>query len=392
MKSLRCLFSLCLIFALFCLVNCGDGEEDMLPPVEENVKVSFQSPSMEVSESATSIFIPLLLEGASDKEVFVTYQASGTADFPTDVTPLTSTTFIVPPGATAFNIEMLVIEDNTLEIESESLVIELISVSDGGELGEQKTHELRISPDDVALVTFAQESTTVRQGQNVEVAINLSRPHTEDLQIRVVIDSDMDLQRNYLYQRDDEVIIPAGETFGILTLRENFFYEEMPLGEVAQLSISRVFETSGDFASGVVLHPNDEELMHTINFSNTASEEASLTATITWTSSNNDVDLDLFLLDINNVSIDFSTSGDIDGTETIVFDSDLIDGEYSLILDWFEGTGTADIVLTITPNGTALWQGGSDSETIFFNGVSESTLDDANRLALISKSGNSYTE
>ena len=377
------------LLAACLLISCGDDSSDVKKSNE--LKVSFQESSKSVVEnSSNSIFIPLKLEGSSDKDVFVTYEVSGTADFPADVTPMTSTTFIIPAGATAYNMEMLIVEDAITELESETLTIKFISASEGASLGEQTSFDLNIEPDDVTLISFEKESTDVQEGNDTSVRVVLSKAYNKDLWIKVSADLEQAVDGEYIfYSPDGEVYIPAGSTSGELELSYNpyFIGSTTPEVEGAELEIWGFRDENYTAPVDVLVNPDELKTHHHVNVTE---KTGGLKIDLSWTSTNNDVDLSLFLTDIDgNIFLASETTG-LDGAESITITDDLADGEYYLIVAWEEGTGPIDMTLTVSPKNSATWLGSQDSETVVYEGVLKEDIETANVIGTITKSGLDY--
>lgn len=385
-------------------VGCGSEDDD-----NGSLSVEFQSGSTVTEEGTSVLNIPLSISGSSSSETFVTYEISSesTADFPLDITPLTNTTFIIPPGASAFNIEFTVLEDQVTELESESLIIDLISISDGGVLGSQTRHAIEISEDNVSVVSFETTSTSTTFGNDFTTNILLSRAYEEDLEIEIDLDVIDDFDGDFYYfvptnfsslfgtTLDNEfVTIPAGQTSAPLSFTFNRFFVSSSFtgGEVAIFEIIDANDESGFTPQDVIVDGELADVEHRVNVTenSSGSDPGTLLLSISWTSTNNDVDLDIYLFDSESNQILTSTAIGLDGEESVEITNES-DDVYSLVLDWVSGTVTADVALTITPMDGATWEGSTNSETINYNDVSAAQLEEVNVIIDITKSGDDFT-
>lgn len=395
------LLSVSLLFLMF-IQSCGGGEEPSNGDSE--LVVSFSEATTQASENSTTLNVPLNIEGSADDNVFITYEvdASSTASFPLDVQPLTSTTFVIPPGATAYNMEFVVLEDNTLELEEESLILNLISASEGGSIGSQSTHTIQISADDVTVVSFNSDETSDTFGNDFSTIVTLSKAYPEDVEVEIDLDVDSDPAGNYYYNvqevggvfvgvENEFVTIPAGDTEASFSLSFNPSYGESSFeGTVATFEIVDIERADEISASDLVLNPDETKLLHDVVLSGTTASTGSLLVEMSWVSTNNDVDLDMYLLDDSNDQILSSTFAEFDGTESFEITNEEADGEYVLVISWFEGTGSADIEIVITPQNGATWLGSTDPETATYDAITEADIDEANVFATITKDGDSY--
>lgn len=372
-----------ILFALILtlLSGCGDDESDPI------VTISFETSFTSTSESTNSIFIPLKLEGSSNQEVFVTYEVSGTADFPADVTPLTSTTFLIPAGASAFNIEMLVLEDNDIEVNGEELIIELISVSNGGVLGNQTTHTIQIEAETISIVSFSESQISTNTSTNLMVDISLSEPNKDDLFVLFSLDQGV---QDFFELNEREIQVPAGSTFATVVLDANNVFKTCCDGDLmAELEIIGVSKSS-------VTQVRDFEIdqgrsVYSIFYDSTPTT-GSLEISIDWVSTNKNVDLDMFLVDSNGNVYFASANVGTDGTEMIEIPNDFSDGEYFVVLNWFEGDGEADISFDIMPNGVVTWNQSTDRDEFTFASISEASIENSNVFVFVNKNGNEFFE
>lgn len=387
-KKLKALFCFIFLSCVILLSSCG---KDEVPGVvtSEEVTISFKDASISVSEGSSSIFVPLSISGSTSQTVVVTYEVQGTADFPGDVTPLTNTSFLIAPGATAFNMEFIIVDDNVLELESETLTITLISVSEGGALGTQKTLDINIEPDDVLLTSFSKSSSTIQDREDISINLELSKSYSEDLSIRLSYDIAKNVSgEDYFTEtsQDIEIVIPSGQTTGSIRLFYNQNFNQSLVGVAGTIEIWRVELSGGGTASDVIPHP--DRATHVINV---VPDGDGLIVEMEWVSTNQDVDLDMGLFLASGGSpLLTSTEAGFDGRESFQITDDVADGDYRLVVSWFEGTGTADMTLTITPYGNATWVGSGDSESITFENIDEASFDTRNIFASILKTGNTY--
>lgn len=369
------------------LISCGDDSSDVKKSNE--LKVSFQESSKSVVEnSSNSIFIPLKLEGSSDKEVFVTYEVSGTADFPADVTPMTSTTFIIPAGATAYNMEMLIVEDAITELEPETLTIKFISVSEGASLGEQTSFDLNIEADDVTLISFEKESTDVNTGNDANVKVILSKAYSKDLWINISDDIEQGSNGEYIFDSPGQVYIPAGSTSAELTLQYNASFKESESPDVkgAKLKISGFRDEFYASPIDVLVNPDESKINHQVNV------VGALVLELFWTSTNDDVDLDIFLTDSEGNVFLASEQAGVDGSETITIPGDFADGQYYLQVVWVEGTGGVEMILAIKPEAGATWVGSKDPDSAHYVEMVEAEISPALAILSVVKSGEAFDQ
>ena len=366
--------------------------------------VSFASASSTASESGNVVNIPLQLDGASSKEVFVTYEVSGTADFPLDVTPMTNTTFIIPPGSSAFNIEFIVLEDNVIELESESFIIELISISDGGRLGTNTIHEMTIAPDDIATVSFrTPESSTYQWAEDpLEVEVVLSKPMDEDISVSFTTDGILDdvsgepmfYASSSIFGSSRTLEFLAGETSKSIFVEYNFFSLFSALTEslTFEIELSQI----RPLTSEAKLHPNEDLLSHTVNVGPRPLDQdpnIRFDIELSWTSSNSDVDLDLILTDLDGNWLSSSEDVDVDATEDIsMYTVDFDDGSYGVYVRFYSGSSeTIDIQLTLTPENGSTYDG-STSPVVFDMSLSREDLGDGKFALILDKSGVNFTK
>ncbi|GAA5028345.1 hypothetical protein GCM10011506_14830 [Marivirga lumbricoides] len=357
LKKILPLLSLISLF-----VSCKDSNEN-----PSALTVSFKNSQTNVVESNNSIFVPLQLDGKSSKEILVTYEVSGTAGFPSDVTPLTSTTFIIPAGATAFNMEFLIIKDGIVELEAENLEIKLISISEGGSLGDQVIHNLNIEPDDVTVIGFENTTSEIEFGESLKLTVNLSQAYEKDLTI------ELDLSENPSYTYGNnyfnggtrrEFIIPSGsESLEVEFEFNNEFRDYTFSTKNLRIQIVDAVTDLGIKPLDVIVDNENDNVYHTFSITNNGKHTPGLKIDLSWTSTNQDVDLDLYVTDADGDPI-FQSENDGPGvTESIFIDASLLSDNvnYFIYVLWYSGNSTTcSPKLTISPK-YGIYSNGSQS-------------------------------
>lgn len=380
-----------LFFLTILIISCSDDNGSTVAKTE----IQFQtSSSVAIEDSSNTIRIPISVSGSLDSDISMQYEVSGTAELNADVTLVTETNFTIPKETDIYYIEMVVNEDDVNEFDDETLNIKLIG-NDNVIIGDNSTHEITITADDLTSVSFLIEKNESVFGRNVPTYITLSEPLDKDLTIRVDAEiHDQDDSGDYYFNNlPADVTFPAGTTFLTFDLVYNTNYGDTSIDdEVVRLKILGVVQdgTVG-WSTGVALDPVLSTPVHAVDIVYQDLSQ-NLRYEISWTSPDDNVDLYLGLADEDSLfALDISDQTGKDVTEFVNL-AGLPNGKYYLYVGWTSGTGTAEITSKITPTGSVKLQGSSSTITKFFVDISETSLETVgNVIDVIIKEGNNYT-
>lgn len=379
-----------LLSTILIVTSCKDDSPVSDDPQEEEVTISFQATQTVVTEDNDNIIqIPLKIEGVIDKEVFVTYEVSGTASFPGDVTPLTSSTFIIPAGASAFNLEMMALEDAERELQDESLFIKFISISEGGKLGQNTTHELVISGEEVVLVSFEQVESCWRMNDNPSIKVQLSEAYDKDIKIGISVDDIYSLATYYVYTDYDEyVTIPAGQTEGYAKLYYDLAKGYSSSGAMVTVSFWSFKDGSGSNLTDVI---EDTVVYKTEHVVNLVDLKTDLGVKMLWESSNSDVDMDLALRNSNGEVVVSEANTEVESYELMNLTSELPDGEYEVLFNYYSGSGDVDLYLILMPVSESKLNGSSSGSLNGYLIDKPDQMPATYTVGVLTKTGNNYS-
>ena len=331
--------------------SCKEDE----PPVPP--KLSFAESEMTVSENAGVIEVELVLDRAYGDDLNVEYRLSGTASDQDAVGSAnadyevqgTHELVVIESGQTSAVIEIEIYNDAVFEPD-ETIEISIIDVNTSDvEVTADDEIEITITNDDAALeLAFAAQEVSVNEADQVlEVEVTLSEPAPEDLVITyelggTAVDSitafyDELNPDYYVHGEAGELIIPQGETTGIVELR---FYTDLLVEDANPNTEPIEPETITITATppnGVTMDDNEMTI--------SLEQEDGLLIALFWPdpAGEQQADMDILLRvgDTESEWLGFltgSTAGSFEGPEIIFVPYALQFQYYGLSYPYFEGT------------------------------------------------------
>lgn len=185
------------------------------PADVEDPAVSFIQGNTSFNENGGTLSIPVVLSEARDTETLVDWEfVAGTATEDVDYRRTTPNPVSIPAGQTTGSLQVDILDDALVE-PNETFGVRLTSTSAGTQLGEFLTRTVTILENDVVanpLVAFASASSSVAEGNSVDITIELSEASVSDINIAYGRSGTASYPGDYTYSPPSQLTIPAGET------------------------------------------------------------------------------------------------------------------------------------------------------------------------------------
>lgn len=276
-----------------------DGEQkDFLAIVDTDnqptVTISLDKTS--ISETGTAT-VTAELTNASLETVTVNLSFSGTATEGVDYSATTPIT--INPGDFSGSVDINAIDDLIYEAGNETVIIEVSSVINGFEDGDQsETLEIIDNESNVAASIVANESS-VDEGQSTLITVSINQESVQDVTITLSSSGSASEGTDFTLS-SNTVTIPAGSTEGTVTLTAlNDLYYEPQGNETATINIETVINGVENGTQQALVEIVDLDAMPTVSINATPSainegETSLVTATLSHpTTQAVTVDLDL---------------------------------------------------------------------------------------------------
>ncbi len=353
------------------IIGVTNGSESGTQQVTTTISDDDAIPSVTLSNSPVTIaeaggmsMVTATLSAVSSFDLTVDLEFSGTAALFIDYTR-SATQIMIPAGTMSGTVTLNTVQDSLDEI-NEAILVDIASVTNGAESGDQQV-TATIADDDLApIVTLSSSPVTIAEvAGTVMVTATLSA--VSDLDVTIVLGSSGTAALIIDYTRSaTQITIPAGMTSGTVTL--NAVQDSLDeINETIVLDISGVLNGSESGTQQVTATITDDDLapIVTLSSSSVIIAEAAGTSMVTATLSaitSFDVTVDLaFSGTANNVS-DYTSSatqiviaaGNTTGTVVLTADPDEIEEPNETILvDITNVTGateseTQQVTVTIT--------------------------------------------
>jgi hypothetical protein len=178
--------------------------------------VTLSVTSASISENNETSTVIATLSAASSQLTTVRISTSGTATSGTDYT-LSSDTIVVPPGDLSGTAAITSSQDNRDEVD-ETVIVDIVSVTNGTEAGAQQRTVTIIDDDDEPLVTLSVTGSPMAEnGGTATVTATLSAPSEKNVTVNLGFSGTATPATDYT-RSADAVTIDAGSTTGDITL------------------------------------------------------------------------------------------------------------------------------------------------------------------------------
>ncbi len=347
----------------FAADNATAGVELWHLAPEVNVNVSLQILSAMLTENGGVSQVSATLDQASTLDVTVTLGFTGTATNFVDYVASTNT-IVILAGQTMGSITLTGIDDFTFE-GSESVIVDVTSVTNGTENGTQSM-TATISDDDVLpTVTLVLDGSTLAENRGVSIVrASLSNPSTQDVTVTLGFSGNATSSVDYTAS-SNTIFIPAGQTSSSITLTatDDIVREG---NESIVIDINSVTNGTENGTQSVTATIVDDESVPSVTVSAFPSSliENGGTATV-WTTLSNpstqDVTINLTFSGTATLDSDYSRSGtaitvlagQTSGSITLTATDDIVrEGNESIVIDINSVTngtenGTQSVTATI---------------------------------------------
>ena len=286
-------------------------------------------------------------------EITVGLTFTGTATNGTDYSA--DNTIVIPPGATSGSITLTGQNDAVYEFE-ETIIVDITSVINATENGEQQVTATIVDPEDIPEVTLTADQEQIDEGTSSNITVTLSNPTYEAVTITLSA-TDTNTESGDFTLTNGSLIIAAGETeaFTTLTAAGDVIFEG---DEQLQLSILEV--TGGGAISGspqpTTITITDLQTAPTVTLSAAplSLSESTGTSTLTATLSGPVESETIITLDVTGGSAD---SEDYTLPGSITINAGETTGSTSLTIsndNTFEGPETLQVEISIVSGGLSI--------------------------------------